>query len=72
MNAMLRQVAARYPGHVGVLDLSARVCPTGPPCPYEERGLVVRPDDAHYGPAGSLWVATWLVPRILSTVRNTS
>jgi len=72
LNTMLRQLANRHPGHVGVLDLSARVCPSGPPCPYRVGGLIVRPDDEHYGSAGSLWVATWLVPRILSTVRSTS
>jgi len=72
LNSMLRQIAARHPGHIGVLDLSARVCPSGPPCPYRVGGLIIRPDDEHYESAGSLWVATWLVPRVLSTVRNTS
>ncbi len=72
LNTMLGQLAARHPGHVGVLDLSTRVCPSGPPCPYRVGGLVVRPDGADYESAGSLWVATWLVPRILSTVRATS
>lgn len=71
LNVMLQELAARHPGHVGVINLSARVCPSGPPCPLSVGGLRVRLDGADYGAAGSLWVAKWLVPRILSAVTNT-
>jgi len=93
MNQLLHQVAARHPGRVSVVDLSARVCPGGSPCPYLVPGFnpplgtgtvyhcgtvassvpchdTVRPDGAHYFPAGSLWVAKWLVPRIAAALHG--
>jgi peptidoglycan/LPS O-acetylase OafA/YrhL len=71
LNEILLELAARHPGHVRVVNLSSRVCPSGPPCPFVIAGLTVRPDDAHYGPAGSLWVAKWLVPQILEAMKST-
>ena len=73
MNALLREVAARHSKKVGVVNLQTRVCPSGPPCPYVVDGFgstvatetqAIRPDSIHYLPAGALWVARWLVPRI--------
>jgi peptidoglycan/LPS O-acetylase OafA/YrhL len=74
MNALLRGIAARFPHHVAVVNLQARVCPSGPPCVYIvlRRGATlrqtaidsVRPDGVHYLGAGALWTAKWLVPRI--------
>ena len=69
LNAVLREVAREHPGRVGVINLSDRVCPSGPPCPMFVNGLVVRPDFAHYGPSGSLWVAEWLTPRIFKAAQ---
>ena len=79
MNALLQKVAAKHPHQVAVIDLAARVCPTGPPC----QGIVpafnpkptsvtqtVRPDGMHYLPNGSLWVARWLVPQIANTAKG--
>ncbi len=79
MNALLQKVAAKHPHQVAVIDLAARVCPTGPPC----QGIVpafnpkptsvtqtVRPDGMHYLPNGSLWVARWLVPQIAKTAKG--
>ena len=71
LNEMLIELAKRYTGRVGLVDLSSRVCPSGPPCPFVVAGLTVRPDDAHYGPAASLWVAKWLVPQLLAAVNST-
>ena len=77
MNALLQEVAARHPSRVTVINLAARVCPSGPPCPYVVDGMgatastaaeAVRPDAIHYLPAGSLWVAQWLIPHILAAV----
>jgi peptidoglycan/LPS O-acetylase OafA/YrhL len=77
MNAMLRDVAARYPRQVGLINLEERLCPSGPPCPYVVDGIGsrakltgVRPDGEHLYLPGSLWVAEWLVPRILTAVRD--
>ena len=81
MNALLTEVAARHPGRVGLVDLEARVCPTGPPCPFAVDGIgstvatekqAIRPDLLHYLPAGSLWVARWLVPRIAAEAKKLS
>jgi hypothetical protein len=77
MNALLREVAARHPSRVVAINLATRVCPSGPPCPYVVDGMgatvataaeSVRPDGIHYLPAGSLWVAKWLIPQILAAV----
>jgi len=81
MNALLQEVAARHPHTVAVVDLSPRVCPTGPPC----QGIVpafnpkptsvtqtVRADGVHYLPNASLWVARWLVPRIAEAEKGLS
>jgi len=72
MNALLREVAARHPAHVEVINLESRVCPSGPPCPATLAGLKLRPDHEHYGPAGSLWVAEWLMPRIVAAAKHAS
>jgi peptidoglycan/LPS O-acetylase OafA/YrhL len=72
MNALLREVAARHPHDVAVVNLQSLLCASGPPCPYVVHGFgslshprqAIRPDGAHYLPPGSLWVAKWLVPRI--------
>jgi len=72
MNAMLREVAAGDPNQVRLINLESRVCPSGPPCPDMVDGLEVRTDHEHYGPAGSLWVAEWLVPKIVAADRTHS
>jgi peptidoglycan/LPS O-acetylase OafA/YrhL len=72
MNDLLKEVAARHPHDVAVVNLERRVCPIGPPCQYVVDGLgslsnptqAVRPDTVHYMSAGALWTARWLVPQI--------
>lgn len=70
MNELLRRVAAQYPGEVGIVDLASRLCPAGPPCPYEIDQTIARPDDLHYDPETSLWVAEWLMPQIVATAAS--
>ena len=79
MNTLLKKAAAKHPDRVAVVNLAARVCPSGPPCPYIVDGhgahdfiKAIRPDDFHYSPAGALWVAKWLVPRIEATAKKLS
>ena len=81
MNALLREVAARHPHQVAVVDLSARVCPSGPACPYVVKGFdptltsaaqTLRPDGFHYPASGALWVAQWLVPRLAASAKGLS
>ncbi len=63
LNQLEAQVAARLP-HVKLVDLAARVCPSGPPCPLVVDKVWARGDGRHYTTIGSLWVAQWLVPRL--------
>jgi hypothetical protein len=63
LNTFLTDFAAHTP-HVRVLDLAARVCPSGPPCPVTTDGVWVRGDGAHYTPEGSLWAARWVMARL--------
>jgi hypothetical protein len=81
MNAVLKDVAARHPHHVTYVNLAARVCPSGPPCPFVVDGMgstratitqAIRPDLIHYLPGGSLWVARWLVPQIATAAQSLS
>jgi hypothetical protein len=81
MNSLLVEVAAKHPHQVGVVDLSRRVCPTGPPCQatvpaFDPKGTsvaqTVRWDGIHYVPKASLWVAQWLVPRIAKVATGLS
>jgi peptidoglycan/LPS O-acetylase OafA/YrhL len=81
MNALLTEVAARHPGHVAAVDLEARVCPSGPPCPFVVDGIgstvatekqAIRPDLVHYLPGGALWVGRWLVPQIAAAAKKLS
>ena len=69
MNSLLKEVAAKHPHQVAVVDLSRRVCPTGPPCQAIVPAFnpnptsitqTVRADGIHYLPNASLWVARWL------------
>ena len=74
-----------HPGHVATVNLEARVCPSGPPCPFVVDGFGssgktvaqamakgIRPDLVHYSAASSLWVARWLVPRIAAAGKKIS
>lgn len=70
MNALLGAVAAAHDGRVAAVDLSQRVCPTGPPCPILVSGVWVRGDGAHYMASGALWTARWLFPRILRAIQS--
>ncbi len=74
MNGMLKEVAAAHPGRVATIDLAARVCPSGPPCPYfvagigqgKPYGYGVRGDGEHYGVEGGIYVAEWMLPQIVA------
>ena len=81
MNSLLKEVAARHPHQVAVVDLSPRVCPLGPPCQYVVPAFnpnptsvtqAVRIDGTHYSTNGSLWLARWLLPRISEATKGLS
>jgi hypothetical protein len=79
MNALLKEVAAKHPHKVTVVDITPRVCPLGPPCQYVVPAFNPKPasvtqtdraDGIHYLPNGSLWVARWLVPQISEAAKG--
>jgi hypothetical protein len=63
-NALVREVAARHPGHVIVADLGGL---TGPDGRYvnELDGVVLRRDGVHLTVAGARLLAGWLLPVLL-------
>ena len=50
LNALLRRFAARHTDNVTLVDLAAKLCPSGPPCPERVDGLHARPDGRHFTP----------------------
>ncbi|MCU1429413.1 MAG: putative O-acetyltransferase [Actinomycetia bacterium] len=65
-NALLRRYAAAHAGNISVLDIMPFVCPGGPPCPANVRGVNLRPDSIHYTHETAPIVARWLLPRLLA------
>jgi peptidoglycan/LPS O-acetylase OafA/YrhL len=63
LNGLLAAFAHHRP-HVVLVNLAARVCPSGPPCPLVVDNVFARGDGAHYTAEGSLWVARWLMPEL--------
>jgi peptidoglycan/LPS O-acetylase OafA/YrhL len=66
---LLRTYASEHPGDVRVVDLSAIVCPDGPPCPEEQDGVTLRPrDGGHYSEDGGAWLAPRLFEALSASV----
>jgi len=63
LNALETTLALHQP-HIVLVDLAARVCPSGPPCPLVVDDVWARGDGIHYSSDGSLWVARWLMPQL--------
>ena len=70
LDGILRRFADRHPDEVTLVDLAARLCPGGPPCPAEVDGTRVRPDGRHLTPAAAAGVAHWLLPQVLQDARG--
>ena len=64
LNALLRRFQARHASQVTLVDLAAKVCPTGAPCPERVEGLHARPDGHHFTPTAATWAARWLLTRM--------
>ena len=64
LNQLLIRIAARHPTSVGIVDLAALLCPTGPPCPERVDGLRPRPDGSHFTADSSVWAARWVLPHL--------
>jgi hypothetical protein len=66
MNEQLERFAAEHP-ETGFIDVAAKVCPRGAPCPAEAAGLEPRHGDGvHFDPPGSVWLGRWMLPQILA------
>ncbi|OWY63695.1 hypothetical protein B7486_51615 [cyanobacterium TDX16] len=66
MNALIREVAARHPGEVHVLDLQAHLASL----PAGEMDPEVRPDGVHFTtPSAEALTASWLGPALLELWR---
>ena len=63
LNQLVRQVAARHPGVVTVIDLGARTAKAGA---YTRslHGVQMRYDGVHFTPVGARSLAPWLLPQL--------
>ena len=69
LDYLLRRYALEHPATTFVVDLSAMVCPGGPPCPQVVGGVELRPRDGrHFDDAGAAWTA----PRVLDALMTTA
>ena len=79
INDLLRDVAAKVPDRVKVLDLASYVCPAPDRCQTELDGVVLRPDGVHYEnpdkvppgtKVGASVLAPWLAEQLLTIYRS--
>ena len=69
VNALFRQVAARYPGVVNTIELGAFLSPGGR-FSMDVGGVQVRSDGVHMTPQAGPVVAPWLMPRLVTIGRT--
>jgi hypothetical protein len=67
LNTLLRKFRARHPGTVTLIDLAAKLCPSGPPCPAFVAGTQARPDGRHFPASVATSVARWLLWQLFPT-----
>ena len=68
MNELLTWYAYHHPATTFVVDLSAKVCPSGTPCPQEMNGVRLRPVDGHhFSTEGGNTVAPWIIQQLTSS-----
>ena len=69
LNDLLRSFAATHSDSVTLVDLAARVCPNGPPCPENVEGLHARPDGRHFTPTAAVWAARHVFTEMFGSTR---
>jgi hypothetical protein len=69
LNVLLRDFAASHADSVTLVDLAARVCPAGPPCPEDVEGLHARPDGRHFTPTAAVWAARYVFTQMFGPTR---
>ncbi len=66
MNKQLVRFVADHPD-AKLIDVAAKVCPHGAPCPARVAGVEPRHGDGvHFDPPGSVWLTRWMLPQILA------
>ncbi len=68
-NDTYREVAKRHPGVV-IADLDGFICPAGRPCRQQVDGKPIRYDGIHFNHEGAVYVADWLMPKVLAAARK--
>jgi hypothetical protein len=68
-NALFRQVAARYPGLVSVVDFGAFVSPGGR-FTMDLGGVPIRSDGVHMTPQLGTILAPWIMPQLVAIGRT--
>jgi hypothetical protein len=67
LNTLLRNFRARHPDTVTLVDLAAKLCPSGPPCPAFVAGTQPRPDGRHFPASVATSTARWLLSQLFPT-----
>jgi peptidoglycan/LPS O-acetylase OafA/YrhL len=68
LDELLTWYAYQHPATTYVVDLSAKVCPGGVPCPEVVDGVRPRPVDGHhFSSSGAAWVAPWIIQQVTAT-----
>ena len=65
MNGLFRQVAARHPGVVTLVDFGGKLSPGGHFAMTAD-GVQVRSDGVHLTPQAGPWLAPWLMPQLVA------
>jgi hypothetical protein len=66
MNQQLRRFVTTHPD-TRLIDVAAKVCPLGSPCPATVGGVDARHGDGvHFDPPGSVWLSRWMLPQLLA------
>jgi lysophospholipase L1-like esterase len=64
-NKLVREVAARHPQSVAIVDLGGHTSVGGRYTPYID-GIEMRYDGVHFTPLADRWLAPWLLPQLLA------
>ena len=64
-NKLIRDVAARHPQSVAIIDLGGHTSVGGRYTPYID-GIEMRYDGVHFTPLADRWLAPWLLPQLLA------
>ncbi len=66
MNRQIDRFVAAHPD-TRLIDIAAKVCPHGAPCPEQVGGVEPRNGDGvHFDPPGSVWISRWMLPQLLA------